>query len=76
METMRTADEEHPRSAAAQRMRLHRQRRKTGLRCVTVELRVMEIEALIRKGLLTSETRNDLTAIREALYCHLEVTLK
>lgn len=75
METMQTADEGHPRSAAAQRMRIHRQRRKTGMRCLTVELRATEIDALIRKGLLASVTRNDPHALLEALYAHLDRTL-
>jgi hypothetical protein len=75
MEAMQTIGEENPRSAAAERMRLHRQRRKTGLRCLTVELRATEIEALIRKGLLNSVARNDPRAIVDALYAHLDRTL-
>jgi hypothetical protein len=63
------------RSAAAERMRLHRERRRMGLRCLTIELRETEIDALIRKGLLKSETRNDANAIIEALYAHLDRTL-
>ena len=62
-------------SPAAQRMRLHRKRRSTGLRCLMVELRETEIEALIRIGLLKAETRNDPSAIRKALYAHLDRTL-
>jgi len=46
-------------SPAAERMRRHRQRRRDRLRCVTVELRETEIEALIYRGLLKWETRND-----------------
>ena len=55
------------RSAAAERMRLHRERRRKGLRCVTIELRATEIDVLIRRGLLKSEARNDPNAVREAL---------
>ena len=62
-------------SAAAQRMRLHRERRRHGLRCLTIELREMEIDALIRRGLLNTEMRNDPNAVVEALYAHLERTL-
>jgi hypothetical protein len=62
-------------SPAAQRMRLHRHRRRVGLRCLMVELRETEIEALIRIGLLKAETRNDPSAIRKALYAHLDRTL-
>ena len=39
------------RSPAAERMRLHRERRYLGLRCLMIELRETEIEALIGKGL-------------------------
>ena len=64
-----------PRSAAAERMRAHRQRRRDGLRCLTIELRDSEIDALIRKQLLKSERRNDLSAIIDALYVFLDRTL-
>jgi hypothetical protein len=63
------------RSAAAERMRAHRQRRRDGLRCLMIELRETEIDALIRKGLLKPETRNNSTALREALYAVLDGTL-
>ena len=63
------------RSAAAERMRLHRERRRGGLRCVTVELRETEVDVLIRKGLLKADARNDMHAVREALYAHLDQTL-
>jgi hypothetical protein len=63
------------RSAAAERMRAHRERRRQGLRCLMIELRETEIDALIRKGLLKSETRNDTSAIINALYAFLDGTL-
>ena len=59
----------------AERMRLHRERRRRGLRCLTIELREAEIDALVRAGLLRAETRNNLRAISEALYEHLDRTL-
>jgi hypothetical protein len=62
-------------TSAAHRMRLHRQRRRQGLRCLTVELRETEIDAFIRMGLLKSETRNNPSAIAQALYAHLDRTL-
>jgi hypothetical protein len=62
-------------SAAAERMRLHRERRRQGFRCLTIELHVTEIEALVAKGLLNSETCNDSGAVCEALYAHLDQTL-
>jgi hypothetical protein len=63
------------RSAAAERMRRHRQRRRDGLRCLIIELRETEIDELIRRELLKSETRNDPSAVIDALYTHLESTL-
>jgi SOS response regulatory protein OraA/RecX len=60
---------------AAERMRRSRKRRRDGMRCVRVELRETEIDALIRSNLLTADARNDLQAIRKALYAHLEDTL-
>jgi len=39
------------RSPAAERMRLYRERRRSGLRCLLIELRETEIDALIRRGL-------------------------
>jgi hypothetical protein len=60
------------RSAAADRMRAHRQRRRDGLRCLTIELRETEIDALIGKKTVA---RNDTDAIRDALYAHLDRTL-
>ena len=62
-------------SAAAERMRLHRQRRRDGLRCLMIELRETEIDVLIEKGLLDGEMRNDPDAVCDALYTHLNQTL-
>jgi SOS response regulatory protein OraA/RecX len=62
-------------SAAAMRMRRSRQRRRDGLRCIQVELRETEIDALIRKKLLTTDARNDDKAVRTALYAHFDRTL-
>jgi hypothetical protein len=66
---------EPARSAAAERMRLHRERRRNGMRCLTIELHETEIEALIREGLLKPETRNDPSAVSDALYAFLDGTL-
>jgi hypothetical protein len=60
---------------AAIRMRLYRDRRRKDLRCVTIEVRETEIDELIRRGFLKSETRNDRSAIIKALYSHLDRTL-
>jgi hypothetical protein len=63
------------RSAAAERMRAHRDRRRKGLRCIRIELRETEVDVLIRKGLLRPDARNDLNAVVKALYDHLDATL-
>ena len=62
-------------SPAAERMRRHRQRRRDGLRCLTIELYETEVDALIQNGLLKAETRNNSFAVIEALYQHLKRTL-
>ena len=62
-------------STAAERMRRHRERRRDGLRCLTIELRETEIDALARMGLLSAEMRNDANAVIEALYMHFDRTL-
>ena len=62
-------------SPAGERMRLRRDRRRTGLRCLTIELRVTEIDALVRNGFLKADARNDLRSIEMALYEFLERTL-
>jgi hypothetical protein len=51
------------RSAAAERMRAHRERRRAGLRCLTVQLFETEIDELIRKGFLKEVARNDRHAV-------------
>ena len=45
------------------------------MRCLTIELRETEIDVLIEKGLLNADARNDIYAVRNALYCHLDDTL-
>ena len=47
-----------PTTPAAARMRLHRDRRRRGLRCLTIELRETEIDALIRIGLLEERSHD------------------
>jgi hypothetical protein len=62
-------------SPAAERMRRHRERRRDGLRCLTIELRVTEIDALVRNGFLKADARDDLCSIEMALYEFFERTL-
>ena len=62
-------------SPAAERMRRHRERRRDGMRCMRIELRDTEVDALVREGLLKPETRSDQNAIADALYHYLERNL-
>jgi hypothetical protein len=62
-------------SAAAERMRRHRQRRRDGLRCFMIELCETEIDALIRKGLLPPRNRHDYDSVQLALYAFLDRAL-
>jgi len=62
-------------SPAAERMRRHRRRRREGMRCLMVQLRETEIDALVSRELLKSETRNDRIAVRDAFYAFLDRTL-
>jgi hypothetical protein len=62
-------------TAAAERMRRHRQRRRDGLRCLMIELRETEIDALISNGLLAAEKRQDYDSVQSALYAFLDDAL-
>ena len=62
-------------SASALRMRRHRERRRDGLRCVTIELRETEVTALIRKGFLKEDAGNDDRAVKSAFYGFLDRAL-
>ena len=62
-------------TAAAERMRRHRQRRRDGLRCFMIELRETEIDALIRNGLLAAENSHDYDSVQSALYAFLDRAL-
>lgn len=57
-------------------MRLYRRRKRYRLRCLTIELPEKHIVALIRRGLLTQQARDDLDAVTQALYVHLARTLE
>jgi hypothetical protein len=54
-------------SPAAERMRLHRKRRREGMRYVRIPLHKSEVEDLIRLGLLQSEQRKDAQALQAAV---------
>ena len=57
------------------RMRLHRMRKRAGYRCLNVELRETEIDALVRRGLLHQQDASDNRAVCKALYAYLDVNL-
>jgi hypothetical protein len=63
-------------SSGAVRMARHRSRRKDGLRCLTIELRQTEVEALISGRHLAPDQRNDRGAVRQALYEFLDMALR
>jgi hypothetical protein len=63
-------------SPGALRMRRHRARRAKYLRCLTIELRETEIDALIRSGRLVPQSRADLAAVAQALYGFLDDSLQ
>lgn len=54
-------------SPAAERMRLTRQRRRDGMRVIPLEVRDVEVEHLVRLGILHPAARHDRQAIARAL---------
>ena len=54
------------RSTAAERMRRHRQCRRDGFRCVSIELPELEVDCLVDLALLKQDARNDPSAIVQA----------
>ena len=76
MTEVQPADQkQHNGSSGAERMRRHRERRRDGLRCLRIELRATEINELITRGFLASDSRNEQAAVRDALYAFLDHTL-
>ena len=59
-------------TAGALRMRASRQRRRAGLRCITLDLRESEIDRLIELGYLLGADRNDKNQVLVALYRFLD----
>jgi hypothetical protein len=66
------ADDARNVSPAAERMRISRQRRRDGLRCLTIELRETEITELMRRGYLSGDDRDNQEAIVAAMYRFLD----
>jgi hypothetical protein len=56
---------------AAERMRLHRRRRRLGLRPVTVEVTPMVIDALVKRKYLKPQDRSDLSELQFAVRAFL-----
>ena len=54
------------RSSAA-RTRRHRERRRQGTRCITVDVNESEVGALVARGYLPEEARGDPVAIKAAI---------
>jgi hypothetical protein len=63
------------RTSGAERMKLHRERKRNGMRCLTIELRETEIDALVAKQFLKPEMRDDREAIADAIYGWFEQVL-
>ena len=63
-------------SAAARRMARHRERRRRGLRCLTILLRETEVDVLVRRGRLSRQDRADPAAIRKAIHGFLDDHLR
>jgi hypothetical protein len=64
------------RSPGAERMRTHRERKKNGMRCLMIEIRETEIGALIGKGFLKADARNDTRTIIDAPYAFFDHELE
>jgi hypothetical protein len=62
-------------SSSAQRMRVHRKRRRRGMRCARIQVHVTEIDALIRKGYLDLNSRDDGDAVEAAIGAFVDDTL-
>ena len=61
-----------PRTAAAERMRRHRERRSMGVRIFSVELRERQIDELVRFQWLAGHQRHDKRAVEYALAALLD----
>jgi hypothetical protein len=59
----------------ALRMRNSRQRRREGMRCLTIEMHDTEIERLIKLGLLSAGAREDQNEVVHAIHRFFDRTL-
>jgi len=58
--------------AGSIRSRRSRERRRDGLRCVTIEIRDEELDAFVRRGSLSDAARCDVEAIKQTIYSHFD----
>jgi hypothetical protein len=54
-------------SPSTERSRRHRRRRRRGSRCITVDVNEGEVAALVARGYLPGEARDDAVAIKGAI---------
>jgi hypothetical protein len=64
---MNSKDSRRESVSPAERMSLHRRRRRNGLRCIRILLHETEIDSLIAKGFLKPERRHDQDAVEAAI---------
>ena len=53
--------------SSTSRMKRHRERRRQGTRCVTVDVNQSEVDALVVRGYLSEEERDNGSAIKKAI---------
>ena len=53
--------------SSASRMKRHRERRRQGTRCVNVDVSQSEVDALVVRGYLSEEERDNGAAIKKAI---------
>lgn len=76
LETAATPTSDAERKRRAERQRRYRLRQRRNMRALQIDIRAAEIDALIRRGHLPEENRNDSAAIIEALYRFLNGALQ
>jgi hypothetical protein len=62
-------------SAVAARMRRYRERLRDGLKCYVVQVRLSEIDELIRRGLLQDDHRDNPREVINAIHRFFDETL-
>ena len=70
-----TTDRRQP-TDAARRMRLFRDRRRSGMRCITVEVHQSELTWLVQNNLLSPEAIDDPREIADALHTFFDQSLR